>query len=51
MLERGGNCKVKLIASGGGVFEISVDGRLLHSKKQTGQFPDEAALAKRLCGG
>jgi len=36
--------EVKLIASGGGVFEIVVDGRLIYSKKATGEFPDEEQL-------
>ncbi len=31
----------KLIASGGGCFELSVDGELIYSKLQTGSFPDE----------
>jgi selT/selW/selH-like putative selenoprotein len=29
-----------LIPSGGGVFEIHVDGTLIHSKKRTGEFPE-----------
>lgn len=33
-----------LIPSGGGVFEVEVDGKLIHSKKQVGKFPEEAAL-------
>jgi len=37
--------EVTLRKSGGGVFEITVDGRLGFSKKATGQFPsDEEAL-------
>lgn len=38
--------KVKLIASGGGCFELSLDGKLLYSKLQTGSFPDEDAMVK-----
>ena len=30
-----------LIPAGGGCFELSVDGELVYSKLQTGQFPDE----------
>ena len=41
--------KVKLIASGGGCFELSADGRLVYSKLKTGQFPDDDA-AVRLVG-
>lgn len=31
---------MELIASGGGVFEVAVDGETIHSKKATGAFPD-----------
>jgi selT/selW/selH-like putative selenoprotein len=38
--------QVSLRRSGGGVFEVTVDGRLAFSKKATGQFPtDEELLA------
>jgi selT/selW/selH-like putative selenoprotein len=30
--------------SGGGVFEITVDGRLTYSKKATGVFPSDAQV-------
>jgi selT/selW/selH-like putative selenoprotein len=37
---------VTLKRSGGGVFEVTVDGRLAYSKKATGAFPtDEEVLA------
>jgi selT/selW/selH-like putative selenoprotein len=37
---------VTLKKSGGGVFEIRVDGRLAYSKKATGAFPtNEQVLA------
>jgi selenoprotein W-related protein len=32
---------LKLIPAGGGCFELSLDGDLVYSKKQTGKFPDE----------
>ncbi|MCI0638563.1 MAG: Rdx family protein [Gemmataceae bacterium] len=32
---------LKLIPSGGGCFEIAVNGDLIYSKLNTGQFPDE----------
>ena len=41
---------VVLVKSGGGVFEIAVDGVLLFSKKQLGRFPTDEeidALARR----
>jgi selenoprotein W-related protein len=30
-----------LIPSGGGAFELKVNGELIYSKLQTGRFPDE----------
>ena len=36
--------KVTLVASSGGVFEVTAGGELLYSKRKTGVFPDEAAL-------
>ena len=37
---------VELVPGVGGVFEITVDGRLMFSKKQTGRFPtDEEVIA------
>ena len=33
--------QVALRRSGGGVFEITVDGRLAYSKKATGRFPTD----------
>jgi selT/selW/selH-like putative selenoprotein len=35
---------VTLKRGGGGVFEITVDGRLAYSKKATGAFPDEGQV-------
>jgi selT/selW/selH-like putative selenoprotein len=38
--------QVELRRSGGGVFEITVNGRLAYSKKATSRFPtDEEVLA------
>jgi selenoprotein W-related protein len=41
-----------LVPSGGGCFELTINGDLLYSKLQTGQFPDEKTMltevAKRL---
>jgi len=38
----------KLVASHGGVFEISVDGDLVFSKKSTGRFPDDGEVLRRI---
>jgi selenoprotein W-related protein len=32
---------LKLIPSGGGCFELSINGDLIYSKLKAGQFPDE----------
>ena len=43
---------LELEPSGGGCFELSIDGELVYSKLETGQFPDEdemvAEIGKRL---
>ncbi len=40
--------EVALVPSGGGAFEVSVDGNLVYSKLQTGRFPDERALLNEM---
>ena len=46
MLEKRYGAEVELVPGVGGVFEITVDGRLAFSKKQTGRFPtDEEIVA------
>jgi selenoprotein W-related protein len=37
-----------LIPSGGGAFEIRVNGELIHSKLKTGDWPDFGAIAKQV---
>jgi selenoprotein W-related protein len=39
---------LKLVPSDGGAFEISVNGKKLYSKLDTGEFPDHDALLKAL---
>lgn len=36
---------VELIGSSGGVFEVTVDGRLIFSKKALSRFPEEGEIA------
>jgi len=36
--------EVTLRRTGGGVFEITVDGRLAFSRKATGRFPTDAEI-------
>ena len=42
-MERGAE-EVELVKGVGGVFEISVDGRLAFSKKQLGRFPEDSEI-------
>ena len=35
-----------LVPAGGGVFEVSVNGQKIYSKKETGQFPEPGAILK-----
>ena len=39
-----------LLASGGGVFEITVDERLVFSKKSLGRFPDDGEVVGLIRG-
>ena len=48
-MERGVE-EVELVKGVGGVFEITVDGRLAFSKKQLGRFPEDAEI-DALAGG
>ena len=36
--------EVELVKGAGGVFEITVDGRLAYSKKATGRFPTDEEI-------
>ena len=42
--------ELELVPSGGGVFEVDVDGERIHSKKKTGRFPDPARIVADLKG-
>ncbi len=39
---------LELQPSSGGCFELTVDGVLVYSKLQTGEFPDEKALVTQI---
>jgi selT/selW/selH-like putative selenoprotein len=46
MLGKMPSAEIRLRKSGGGVFEITVDGKPAYSKKASGRFPtDEEVLA------
>jgi selT/selW/selH-like putative selenoprotein len=40
--------EVELIPGGGGVFEVDADGERLHSKRETGRFPDPSSVVAEL---
>ena len=42
---------VELVKSGGGVFEVTVDDRLVFSKKSLGRFPEQGELKGLAAGG
>lgn len=44
------NVDAELIAGSGGVFEISVDGRKIFSKKALGRFPEEGEIEQAISG-
>jgi len=37
-----------LVASRGGVFEVSVDGVLVFSKRESGRFPEDGEVVRRI---
>ena len=39
-----------IIEGAGGIFDVNVDGKLVYSKHETGEFPDEDALVKEMQG-
>ena len=41
----------KLVASGGGVFEVSVDGKLIFSKRSLGRFPETREILQLIQAG
>ena len=38
----------ELIEGRGGVFDVTVDGKLVYSKQKTGVFPEHDALIKQI---
>lgn len=42
---------MELVPASGGVFEVTVDDRLVWSKKARGEFPDEEKLLEGLRQG
>ncbi len=46
----GGDAEVELIPGSGGVYEITVDGRTIFSKKQLNRFPEEGEILRLIRG-
>lgn len=42
---------LELIPASGGAFELSVNGKLIYSKLETGEFPDEADMVAQVGAG
>ena len=40
------NMEISLISSGGGVFEIVLDGKLIFSKKAINRFPEKGEVVR-----
>ena len=40
-----------MIASSGGVFEITVDGKKVYSKKALGRFPEDGEILRLIRAG
>jgi selenoprotein W-related protein len=41
----------ELVASGGGVYEVTVDGKTIFSKRALGRFPDEGEIVDLIRAG
>lgn len=39
---------LEIVPSAGGVFEVSLDGETIFSKRQTGRFPEYEEIARHL---
>ena len=42
---------MELVESGGGVFEVTVDGQLVYSKKRTGRHADPDEVVEEIRSG
>ena len=44
------DANVEIVEGCGGVFEVTFDGKLIYSKKETGEFPEEQDILNILKG-
>ena len=49
-LEEAFGVETFLIGGAGGIFDVNLDGALIYSKHDTGEFPDEDALVEEIRG-
>jgi len=49
-LKDGLGVDTELIAGGGGVFDVTVDGKLVYSKFRTGRYPEYREIAAAISG-
>jgi len=47
-LRRNFRVEAEVVKSGGGVFDVVVDGKLVFSKDRTGRFPNVGEISKLL---
>ncbi len=45
---RGNIKEIQLVTSSGGVFEVTVNGEKVYSKKETGAFPDSKEIIEKM---
>jgi selT/selW/selH-like putative selenoprotein len=49
-LKQSPGVEAKLVAGGGGVFDVTVDGKLVFSKKTTHRFPEAGEIGRLVKG-
>ena len=50
-LKKNLGAEIELIAGSNGVFDITVDGRMIYSKFEQGRFPQSQEIINRIRGG
>ena len=49
-LKQSAGVEAKLVAGAGGVFDVTVDGKLVFSKKTTHRFPEAGEISRLVKG-
>jgi len=50
-LKKNLGAEIELIAGSNGIFDITVDGRMIYSKFEQGRFPQSQEIINRIRGG